>query len=68
MIKKIENRVPKQKMEIPKIINDDIGFYLITGWVHRASQDRAIELLHSRRYTTQTYDYEYRGSNKEGWE
>jgi len=68
MIKKIKNRQPKQKIKIPKIITEDIGFYLITGWVHRASQDRALELLHSRKYTTQTYDYEYRGSNKEGWE
>lgn len=67
MIKKIKNRIPKDKIIIPKVITEDISFYLITGWVHRASQDRALELMHSRRYTTQTYDYEYRGTNTENW-
>ena len=68
MIKKIKGRIPKEKLVIPKIIRENISFYLMTGWVNRYSQDRALELQNSRRYTTNTYNYEYRGKDKGGWE
>tara|TARA_R100000353_G_C6432951_1_gene176423 strand:- start:375 stop:581 length:207 start_codon:yes stop_codon:yes gene_type:complete len=68
MIKKIKYREPKEKLEIPKVIREDISYYLMTGWVHRYSQDRALELLNSRRYYTRIYEYENRGTNTESWE